>query len=130
MQEYFTPINISEFVGFKNYTASSYGKIIQAYTQLDNFPSLEKIQLAIVGVEEDRGALNNEGCALAPDYVRENLYKLFQGNYQSKIIDLGNIKKGNTIEDTYFAVSDVLAQLLKKNIIPVVIGGGQDLTYC
>ncbi|MES2395934.1 MAG: formimidoylglutamase, partial [Bacteroidota bacterium] len=30
----------------------------------------------------------------------------------------------------YFAVTDVLSQLLKKNIIPIVIGGGQDLTYC
>lgn len=130
MQEYFTPIDIGSFSGVSQYSASSYGKIIHAYIQDDNFPNLENVQLAIIGIEEDRRSLNNEGCGLAADYVRENLYKLFQGNYATKIVDLGNIKKGNTIDDTYFAVTDVLSQLLKKNIVPIILGGGQDITYC
>ena len=130
MQEYFTPIDISEFNGVNYYTDSSYAKLINAYIQGSDFPSLENVHLAIIGVEEDRKAINNEGCGLSADYVREHFYKLFQGNYTTKIVDLGNIKKGNTIEDSYFALSDVLSQLLKKNIIPIVIGGGQDLTYC
>ncbi|MFL5765588.1 MAG: formimidoylglutamase [Bacteroidia bacterium] len=130
MQEYFTPIEPSVFEGNQNYTSTSYGKVISAYVTGSDFPSLENIHLAIVGVEEDRKALNNEGCGLSADYVRENFYKLFQGNYQAKIADLGNIKKGNTIGDSYFAVTDVIAQLLKKNIVPVIIGGSQDLTYC
>jgi formiminoglutamase len=130
MQEYFTPIDIAEFSGASSYVASSYGKLITAYTEEAEFPSLENVHIAIIGVAEDRNALNNEGCGLAADYVRENLYKLFQGNYTSKIVDLGTIKKGNTIDDTYFAVTDVIAQLLKKQIIPIVIGGSQDLTYC
>jgi formiminoglutamase len=130
MQEYFTPIDISQFQGVDKYTNSSYGKIIDAYFQGNDFPDLDKAQLAIIGVAEDRKALNNEGCGLAADYIRENLYKLHQGNYNTKIVDLGNIKKGNTIDDTYFAVTDVLSQLLRKNIIPIIIGGSQDLTYC
>lgn len=130
MQEYFRPLDLSQFNGLNQYTASSYGKIINAYTSATNFPNLEKVHLAIIGVEEDRKALNNEGCGLAADYVRKNLYKLFQGNYVAKIADLGNIKKGNTIEDSYFALTDVLSQLLKRNIVPIVIGGSQDLTYC
>jgi formiminoglutamase len=130
MQEFFTPLDTSEFIGADRYAASSYGKIVNSYIQGGDFPSLENIQLAILGVEEDRQAINNEGCGLAADYVRENFYKLFQGDYSAKIVDLGNIKKGNTIEDSYFALTDVLAQLLKKNIIPIVIGGSQDLTYC
>ena len=130
MQEYFTPIDISKFSGVNQYTSTSYGEIINSYIVNANFPNLENVHLAIIGLNEDRKALNNEGCGLAPDYVRENLYKLFQGSYLTKIVDLGNIKKGNTIEDSYFAVTDVLSQLLKKNIIPIIIGGGQDLTYC
>ena len=130
MQEFFTPIDLKEFNGAGKYAATSYGKIIDGYFVGSDFPSLENVQLAIIGVEEDRKAINNEGCGLAADYVRENFYRLFQGNYNSKIVDLGNIKKGNSIEDTYFAVTDVLASLLKKNIVPIVIGGSQDLTYC
>lgn len=130
MQEYFTPLDISQFTGTKQYTATSYGKLINAYTAEGDFPDLDTVQLAIIGVEEDRKAVNNEGCGLAADYVREHLYKLFQGNYTAKIADLGNIRKGNSIEDTYFAVTDVLSALLKKNIVPILIGGSQDLTYC
>lgn len=130
MQEFFTPIDISHFTGTNKYAPASYGKVINTYLKGGNFPDLENIHLAIVGVEEDRKALNNEGCGLSADYVRENLYKLFQGNYAAKIADLGNIKKGNTIEDSYFAVTDALTELLKKNIIPIIIGGSQDLTFC
>lgn len=130
MQEYFKPVDLADFSGSSEYSETAYGKIINIYSEGRDFPSLENIQLAIIGVEEDRKALNNEGCGLAANYVREHLYRLYQGNYPAKIADLGNIAKGNTIEDTYFALSDALSQLLRKNIIPVVIGGSQDLTYC
>jgi arginase family enzyme len=129
MQEYFTAIDVSDLNGSRDYSDTSYGKVIKGFFKDGEFPDLEGIQLAIIGVEEDRRAMNNEGCGLASDYVRENFYRLFQGNYNAKIADLGNIRKGNSIEDSYFALTDVLSQLLRKNIIPIVIGGGQDLTY-
>lgn len=130
MQEFFSPIDLRSFNGSADYANTSYGKVIQAYVEGGEFPSLDSIQLAIVGVEEDRRGVNNEGCGLAADYVREHLYKLYQGNFSARIADLGNIKKGNTIDDSYFAVTDVLSQLLRKGIVPIVIGGSQDLTYC
>ena len=42
----------------------------------DAFPDLEeeKYDLAIIGVKDDRGAVNNNGCSLAPDYFREQFY--------------------------------------------------------
>jgi arginase family enzyme len=130
MQEYFTPIDINTFSGTEEYPTFSYGKLINAYIQGVDFPSFDNVHIAIVGVEEDRNAINNQGCGLAANNVRAAFYKLYQGNYSTKIVDLGNIKKGNTVEDSYFAVTDVIAQLLKKNIVPIIIGGGQDLTYC
>ncbi len=130
MQEYFTSIDITKFNEVDTYTDSSYAKVINAYIQGADFPSLQNIHIAIIGVEEDRKALKNKGCGLAAHVVRKKFYKLFQGNYSTKIVDLGNIKKGNTIDDSYFALTDVLSQLLKKNIVPIIIGGGQDLTYC
>ena len=77
----------------------------------------------------ERSAVNNEGCALGPDYFREKFYKLNEGAFSSRIVDLGNIKHGATLADTYIAVKMVVSELVKKNIIPVIIGGGQDLTY-
>jgi formiminoglutamase len=130
MQEFFSPVDLSSISGSGSYQPSAYGKVIRTYSKGNDFPELEDIQIAIVGVAEDRKGLGNEGCGLAADYVREYLYKLYQGNYTARIADLGNIEKGNTIEDSYFALTDVISQLLKRHIVPVIIGGSQDLTYC
>ncbi|MEN9002292.1 MAG: formimidoylglutamase, partial [Flavobacteriales bacterium] len=43
-------------------------------------------------------------------------------------IDLGNIIQGETPQDTLFALSEMTAELVKKEIIPIVIGGSQELT--
>jgi arginase family enzyme len=36
---------------------------------------------------------------------------------------------GNTPKDTYFALTQVAKSLLKQQIVPVIIGGSQDITY-
>lgn len=91
-------------------------------------PDLNQIQIAIIGVPENRGAQN--GQPYSDLYaIRENFYKLYPGNWDVSIADLGDIQPGETIEDTYFAVKNAVNILLKKNIIPVILGGSQDLTY-
>lgn len=99
------------------------------HRELEDFPDLKEIRIAIVGVMEDRAALNNAGCDGGADKIRQYLYPLFKGRWDVKIADLGNIYKGETIDDTYFALRDVVAELLKRNIITILIGGSQDLTY-
>ena len=54
---------------------------------------------------------------------------MYPGNWPINVADLGNIQQGNTIEDTYFALNELLSYLLKRGVIPVILGGGQDLTY-
>ena len=105
------------------------GLKVNFYT--DRFPELEEnsYDLAIIGVQDDRASVNNSGCALGPDYFRDQFYILNEGAFNSRIIDLGNIKAGASISDTYVAVKMVIAELIKLNILPVIIGGGQDLTY-
>ncbi len=93
------------------------------------FPDYINADIAIVGIAEDRNAFNNEGTALAPNHVRNYLYKLYGTNKSTKIVDLGNIKPAFTIEDTYYAVTEVISELISNNILPIIIGGSQDLTY-
>lgn len=129
LSEYFSPIDLTKFRKADAYFPTALGKIVKAYTAGSSFPELEDVHLAIIGVEEDRRSVNNEGCGKAPDFIRENLYQLYQGNYSVKIADLGNITKGTSVNDSYFALTTVVSELLKKNIVPIIIGGGQDLTY-
>jgi arginase family enzyme len=105
------------------------GDKITAFINPGEFPDYLEANIVLIGVKEDRNSFNNEGCALAPDYVRKHLYNLFPGTFEPKIVDLGNIKVGFQVSDTYFALSSVVAEMLDKNIVPVIIGGSQDLTY-
>ena len=107
----------------------SLGYHIAIHSKQNGIPDLEGVRLAIIAVEEGRSAIDNEGTGQGIDEIRKQLYQLFPGNWITKIADLGNIQQGNTIEDTYFALSEIIASLIKSDIIPIIIGGGQDLTY-
>ena len=131
LADFFSPIQLSDFTSKSVYLNSQYGQVMQIFQ--DEFPNWEdeeqRPNLAIIGVEEDRASVNNRGTAKAPNAVRKHLYDLYQGDYKTKIIDFGNIKAGETINDTYAALKLVVEELVKKDIVPIIIGGGQDLTY-
>lgn len=128
LADFFTPIDLKKIAPKNGYFTSQLGDKIEHYSV--DFPSMEdKVDIAIIGVMDDRNAVNNTGCALGPDYVREKLYLLHEGSYNTKIVDLGNIARGETVVDTYYALKTVVEELMKKDIVPVIIGGGQDLTY-
>ena len=105
------------------------GDLLRINTKENGIPDLSNIDMAIIGVKESRLSLNNFGSSTAPDEVRRYLYSLYAVNQKMNVADLGNIKAGHDIEDTYFAVKTVASTLLKENIIPIIIGGSQDLTY-
>ena len=105
------------------------GETINIYRNEDEFPDLEGVDLAIIGVKEERGAVDNKGCADGVDYIRKALYPLFNHWPQLHIVDLGNIRIGKDLNDTYYAVSQVLTELMKNKTVPIIIGAGQDLTY-
>jgi arginase family enzyme len=126
---YLEPLELPELKFNEDSASHRLGDIFRSFLNKENFPALSDVDIAIIGVNEERNAVNNEGCAHAPDDIRIHLYKLFRGDFSPRIADLGNIKQGHKIEDTYFALTSIITELLKKKIIPVIIGGSQDLTF-
>ncbi|MBK0370412.1 formimidoylglutamase [Flavobacterium agrisoli] len=117
----------ADFITFINSLSSQeLGSKIVFHTE-DQFPEKTKIDIAIIGVLDNRGNLDETIVDLTS--VRTKLYSMFPGNWVASIADLGDVLPGNTLTDTYFAVKTVVADLIKNNIIPIVIGGSQDLTY-
>ncbi len=126
---YFKPIILQENEYSDSPGKNRIGDVIQTYSEQDEFPDLSETQLAIIGVNEDRASMLNKGCGQAPDEVRKHLYGLFMHTNKLQLTDLGNIISGNSIEDTYFALKEVISVLLRADILPIIIGGSQDLTY-
>ena len=125
IQHFFKTIELSS----DTFAENQLKNYITSYTSESNFPELEEIDIAIVGVCEDRRAYTNIGCALAPNKVRDYLYSLYPGSFKPRIADLGNIEAGHDVEDTYYALKSTVDYLVRKNIVPIIIGGSQDLTY-
>ncbi|MFH1120552.1 MAG: formimidoylglutamase [Bacteroidota bacterium] len=126
---YFEPVADSLFDDLQAETHPRLGQTMNIFRVGSLFPNTEGIQIALIGVNDDRGAVSNEGCAGAADETRRYLYQLFPGAWNASITDLGNIRQGHSIEDTHFALSSVIEALISNKILPVIIGGGQDLTF-
>jgi len=125
--DFLKPLDNEILQFIKEFSSQQLGSKIVFHTAKD-FPDLNKIKIAIIGVLENRGDKNQtEQVDLLN--VRKELYALFPGNWNASIADLGDILAGNSSDDTYFALKKVIASLIKKKITPIVIGGSQDLTY-
>lgn len=91
--------------------------------------NVEEAQLAIIGVPESRNSFNNASCSMAPDEIRRQFYQLYKWKSDVRILDLGNLKVGKTVEDTYEILSDIVAYLFENKVIPIILGGGNDLAF-
>ena len=125
--DFLQPISTSVEEYISKLSNQTLGKKVVFHTQTD-FPVLDNVAIAIITVNEFRGS-EKDNDDFSFDYFRKQFYSLFPGNWNASIVDLGTIEAGASIEDTYFVVKSLVAELIKKRIIPVVIGGSQDLTY-
>lgn len=123
------PVDEKCFVANVRPGKNTLGETISIFRNEDEFPSLEGVQLALVGIKDERGAIDNHGCEDGIDPIRKALYQLFNHWPDLKIVDLGNVKTGKEINDTYYAVNQVLTELIKNHIVPIIIGASQDFTY-
>ncbi len=98
------------------------------YTYFEQIPDLEGIQIALIGIVETRGSERSaSGLGEAADEVRKKLYSLKKGAGGYRIVDLGNIRNGPTLEETHKRVKEVCGMLFEKEIIPILIGSTHDV---
>lgn len=95
----------------------------------DDEPVLTDVEMVIFGVPESRNSSNNRSASMAPDEIRRAFYRLYCWRKPVKILDLGNLIPGKSVEDTYEIVAEVLAYLIENKVIPIVLGGTNDLVY-
>ena len=105
------------------------GKNTYIHTEKDGLPVLANATVALLGVRESRNAFEKKHEKLDVSGIRLQFYKLLIGNWNGTIVDLGDIEEGATVDDTYFVVKEIVAGLLEENIIPIILGATQDLTY-
>src|SRR5690606_17621573 len=122
LADFFQPVPLDQMLPDQGYSSVQLGSLIDIFTlQFAELGGDHKPHLALFGVDDDRKAIGNEGCSGGADVVRRQLYSLYSGDYNIKIADLGNMAAGETMKDTYVAVTRVCEELMKADIIPVLI---------
>ncbi|MCM1041974.1 MAG: arginase family protein [Bacteroides sp.] len=126
---YFNPCPYMEAGAFYADNTARLGRQVQKFTVPEHFPSVQGAAVAFIGLEESRGgSLDGLRCNGAEN-VRRELYNLYGSASWGKLVDLGDLKCGKTLQDTCFALSEVISCLLAQNTVVVLLGGTQDLTY-
>ena len=93
----------------------------------DTFPEWRSCDIVLIGLTENRGNSANKGVLTAANEIRKSFYQLKKGIKNIKIADFGNLRNGETLEDTYERLKEVCGTLIENNIFIMLIGGSHDL---
>lgn len=109
----------------QNYPQNSFFRHISYFGE--TFPDLKGLQIAIIGMTEARGKAENNTMEGAASVTREKLYSLKKGQSHYKIADLGNLRPGVDLQETYNRIRALGEYLMNRQILPVYLGGSHDL---
>ena len=129
MIDFLSPVTKKVLAHREMLPAGTLGTQIEIHAERGEIPELQGVTFAILGIQENRYNVDFSGEEVSFDPYRKSFYSLYPGNWGHSIVDLGDIKKGETPEDSRFALKEVVTGLLRKNIIPLILGAGQDVVY-
>lgn len=124
--DFLEPVNKYVISDDQDFKQTQLGAHIQAFEK--SFPNISNADFVILGCSESRGASAGKIFPGAPDKVRREFYSLFHWHKDVVIADVGNIKPGATLQDSYAALRTVVSELLLHCKRVLILGGGHDLT--
>ena len=128
IEAFLNPIDINQYHQISSLPKQIIGKNIKIYNKKEGLPDLKEFSIAIMGVFENRNSFFKMEKNDLNDF-RNAFYSLYPGNWNINIIDLGNLENGESVEDTYSALNEIISSLQKFNVIPIILGGSHDLIY-
>ena len=126
---FLSPVSDSVLAHNELLSMQALGRKLKVHSKQNGIPDLEGVDIAIIGVLENRNDINYIGEEFELNEIRKSFYSLYPGSWNTTVVDLGDIDKGESVEDTYFALKTAVSILVQKKIIPIILGGSQDLTY-
>ena len=125
IKSYFSPLSKDLYADKNRWETTQIGRQIEIYTN-NLFPDLIPAEIAIFNIPEYEGSKNSASeidCKIRP------LFYSFHDERLPKIVDLGTLQLMDTRKETFQIIQMVCKELLGNNIIPLVIGGGHDVSY-
>jgi arginase family enzyme len=125
--DFLSPISKAELSFDQGYKDGQLGQVIKVNDN-ENFPDIEEADLIFIGCGEQRGNGHHMAYSAAPDAIRRQFYQLYFWHPDIRMADLGNLRKGAGLTDTYAALKTVINALINEKKTVIVLGGSHDLT--
>jgi formiminoglutamase len=125
LHSYFKPLSPGIYATKDRWEITQIGHLIESHTQ-ENFPNVKFAEIAIFNVHEYEGSKNkfaNQDCK-----IRASFYQLHQEKLP-RIVDLGTLQLMPTRKESFKMIQEVCEALLYDGVIPIIIGGGHDVSY-
>ncbi|MFT3846411.1 MAG: arginase family protein [Lacibacter sp.] len=126
IKDFLQPLDLSVILGDDEWNNAQLGTTVQLFT--NELPDIEHAELVLLGIADERGSGNGVSEGEAPAHIRRNLYKLYNWHPDIKVADIGDIKPGASLNDTYAAAKMVIAKLINAGKTVIILGGTHDLT--
>ncbi len=126
LHDFLEPIGLDVINHDAGYNDGQMAKNILVYE--DEIPDITDADIVIVGAGEARGSHEFYVGSDGPNIIRKHFYQLHYWHFDVKIVDIGNVKSGASLQDSYAALKTVVAELLKRNKTVLILGGSHDLT--
>ena len=128
MPDYFEPVDFEIYKSsFNSLGKHALGPAIEKASSNLFGTSVKKTDVLIIGVPFENGKLQKKDDS-APDKIRKALYGLAEINSKIRIADAGNLKRTTSLKGIFLAIRDVTEYLKEMGVVPVFLGGSQDLT--
>ena len=124
--DFLNPISLHTLSHDQGYLEGQIGQHILLYEE--EFPDLDLAEIVLVGCGEERGNTFDKAYSAAPDAIRHQFYSLYFWHKEVSIADVGNVKAGATLADTYAALKTVVSELVNIGKKVLILGGSHDLT--
>ncbi|HAW19205.1 MAG TPA: hypothetical protein DCX14_03400 [Flavobacteriales bacterium] len=120
-------MKFSDYFDKLEITPNLEGTISEYLSELEESSDLEGCKMALMFVSETRYSQTEP--LRNPQSVLDSLSGLFPHGFEPKIGLLGCLRLGKTLEDTEYAITQIVLELFQHRVLPVVIGGDRELTY-
>ena len=125
LNSYFNPLNPELYDSKDSWSITQVGRLIDFHTEV-SFPEVKFAEIAIFNVPEYEGSKNR---SISNDCkIRASFYQLHQDK-MPRVVDLGTLKLMPTRKESFKLIQDVCRNLLHDGVIPIIIGGGHDISY-
>ncbi|HTF80075.1 MAG TPA: formimidoylglutamase, partial [Cytophagales bacterium] len=122
---FFDPVSESEVNKTSDFSTFQNAFYINTGADLD----WKNCDIALIGINDYRSNPQAEvNDWVAPDVIRNQLYKLNKSSVSYNLCDMGNLRNGKDPQDTEERLREVCEALMENNVIPLIIGGTHDFS--